>query len=61
MPDDKTNQGSQDDAKVDMNDQNEIRYSCEQFKCTESQLREAISVIGNSREKLKGYFADLSK
>ena len=46
MADDKSKQGGQDDARVDVNDPNEIAYIAEKFNVSLNEVRLAVQKAG---------------
>jgi len=46
MTDDKSNRGPVDAARVNVNQAHELRYWCEKFGCTPTELRLAVKAVG---------------
>ena len=46
MADDRSNRGPADRARVNVNEDYEVRYWCGKFGCTEAQLRAAVRAVG---------------
>ena len=46
MADDKTNRGSQDRARVNVNEDYEVQYWTGKFGCTREQLKAAVEKVG---------------
>lgn len=46
MADDLNNRGPQDRARVNVNEDHEVRYWCGKFGCTEDELRAAVDRVG---------------
>ncbi|MDQ6618507.1 MAG: DUF3606 domain-containing protein [Pseudomonadota bacterium] len=46
MADDKNKRGAADRDRVNVNEDYELRYWTEKFKCTEAQLRAAVKAVG---------------
>lgn len=55
MPDDLDNRGPQDRARINLNEEYEIRYWSKEFGVTEARLREAIAAVGVSSAKVREY------
>lgn len=47
MPDDLTNRGPQDRARVNVHEEWEVRYWCKHFGCTPDQLRAAVKAANS--------------
>ena len=52
MPDDPL----KDAKRVNVNEPHEVRYWCEEFYCTEEELRNAVSRAGVMVDKVRAYF-----
>ena len=48
MSDDLKNRGPQDRSRVNVNEPWEVRWWCNEFKCTEQELRNAVRTVGVS-------------
>lgn len=46
MSDDLKNRGPADRARVNVNEDWEVRWWCKEFGCTEAQLRAAVKAVG---------------
>jgi hypothetical protein len=46
MADDLRNRGPADRAQVNLHEEHEVRYWCDQFNCSEDELREAAQTVG---------------
>lgn len=57
MADDKTKQDGRDDSRIDANDSSEVAYAAKQFGVSAQQVRDAISAVGNSREKVRKHLS----
>jgi hypothetical protein len=53
MADDKSKRGSQDRARINLDQQHEIDYWTDKFGVTPEQLRDAIGKVGNSAEAVE--------
>jgi len=53
MSDDKSNRGSPDNRRIDVNDPNEIRHWTKSLGVTEEQLKEAVARVGTSAQKVR--------
>lgn len=53
MVDDLTNRGPADRSRVNVNEDWERRWWCNEFGCTEQQLRDAVAEVGVSAEKVR--------
>lgn len=55
MADDKSKTGWQDDVKISLTQDYEVRDWCKKLGCTEAQLRAAVKAVGNGAAKVKAY------
>jgi hypothetical protein len=55
MSDDLKNRGPQDRARVNVHEDWERRWWCEQYGVNEERLKEAVEKVGVSAEKVKEY------
>ncbi|HEV7801299.1 MAG TPA: DUF3606 domain-containing protein [Burkholderiales bacterium] len=55
MADDKTNRGQQKRARINVNEDDEVRYWKEELGVTEQRLRDAVKAAGTSAEKVKAW------
>lgn len=46
MADDLKNRGPQDRARINVNEDHEVRYWTEKYGCTAEQLRAAVKAVG---------------
>lgn len=46
MSDDTESRGPQDRSRINVDEPWEVRYWCQEFKCTERQLRSAVMRVG---------------
>jgi len=53
MSDNLKNRGPQDRSRVNLNQGHEVRYRAHEFDCTEEQLREAVSRVGRSADRVR--------
>lgn len=61
MADDKTNRGAQDRARVAGGEAYEVKHLAEKFGVTEQAVQDAISRVGNSREKVEAELREQQK
>lgn len=55
MVDDLSNRGPQDRARINVNEEHEVRYWTEALNVSEAQLRTAVAAVGGSVEAVKQY------
>jgi hypothetical protein len=55
MADDLKNRGPQDRARINVNEEHEVRYWTEKFGCTPEQLRAAVNVAGVMADSVENY------
>lgn len=53
MSDDLTNRGPQDRARVNVNEDHELRYWTKELGVSEQRLKEAVNAVGVSVEAVK--------
>jgi len=53
MSDDLKNRGAQDRARINVNEEHELRYWTKELSVTEAQLREAVKAVGVSVDAVK--------
>lgn len=53
MSDDLTNRGSQDRARINVNEDHELRYWTKELGVSEQQLKEAVKAVGVSVKAVK--------
>jgi len=61
MPDDARSREPADHSRVNTNDPAEVKYWRRQYGCTEQQLRQAVSAVGESPAKIRQYFKNKSR
>jgi hypothetical protein len=61
MADEFRNRRPADPERVSVAEAWEVRYWCKQFGCTERQLREAVSTVGDAGAKVRVYLKNKSK
>jgi Protein of unknown function (DUF3606) len=58
MADDLTQRGHGDDARViNTFDDQEVRYWCNEFGCTEDELFEAVNAAGTMSDRVRAHLA----
>ena len=55
MADDLSNRGPQDRARIDVNEDHEVRYWTAAYDVTEAELRLAVAAVGTSSEAVREY------
>lgn len=55
MSDDKTNRGSPDRDRIDMNDPDEVRNWTRSLGVTKDELQNAVEAVGNAAGKVYDY------
>jgi len=55
MGDDLKDRGAQDRSRINLEEDWEINYWTNELDCTESELREAVSKVGNSADSVRRY------
>lgn len=55
MADDLSNRGPQDAARINVNEQHELRYWTRTFGVTEARLRSAVAAAGTSADAVRKY------
>ncbi|MDM0049941.1 DUF3606 domain-containing protein [Variovorax sp. J22R115] len=53
MPDDTTNRGTQDRARINVNEDHEVRYWTQALGVSEAKLREAVAAVGVSADAVR--------
>jgi hypothetical protein len=53
MPDDKTKTRPQDAQRVNVHEQYEVNWWCDEFKCTPAELRQAVTNVGVMADKVR--------
>ena len=57
MADDKGNRGPADRARVNVNEDYEVRYWTHKFSCSEEHLRDAVRAVGASANAVERWIA----
>jgi hypothetical protein len=60
MSDDKSNKGPQDQQRISLDQDHELRYWTQALGCSEEQLREAVRAVGNTASKVRTYLAGVA-
>jgi Protein of unknown function (DUF3606) len=55
MRDDRSQRGSPDRDRIDINDEHEVRNWSQSLKVTPDQLREAVKKVGTSANQVRQY------
>lgn len=55
MPDDLTRKRPQDSRRINLDQEHEVRYWCDKFDCTEKELQDAVSRVGDSAAVVQRY------
>lgn len=55
MADDRSKRGPADAARVNVNEDYEVRYWCGKWGCTEPQLRAAVKAVGVMAKDVEAY------
>lgn len=58
MADDLKNRGAQDRARINVNEEHELRYWTKTLGCTEQELRDTIARVGVSTEAVRRELGD---
>ena len=53
MPDDKSDRGAQDRARINVNEDHEVRYWTQALGVSEEQLRKAVAAVGVSADAVR--------
>ncbi|TMH62713.1 MAG: DUF3606 domain-containing protein [Betaproteobacteria bacterium] len=53
MADDLSNRGPADRARIDVNQEHEVRYWTKKFGCTSTELRNAVQAVGVMADKVE--------
>jgi hypothetical protein len=61
MSDDGKNSRPADRSQVNLHDPSEVALRRKQYGCTEQQLRQAVSAVGVSEDKVRQYFRNMSR
>ena len=57
MPDDLTGSRPEHSQRITLDQDHEIRYWCKRFDCTEKELRDAVSLVGDSAATAQRYLS----
>jgi hypothetical protein len=60
MSEDLKNRGPADRSRINVNEPGEVKFRRKEFGCTEQQLRQAISAVGDSAAKVSQYLKSKS-
>lgn len=55
MSDDKTKRRPQDSSKINIHEDYEVRWWCDEFGCTKDQLTAAVKAVGVSAAAVRKY------
>jgi hypothetical protein len=55
MPDNKSDRRPQDSSRIALEQEHELRYWTQRLGCTEEELREAVSNVGNGANAVREY------
>lgn len=55
MSDDLNNRGQQDRARINLNEDHELRYWTEALGVSEARLRQAVQAVGVSADAVRAY------
>ena len=61
MPDDTTNRGAQDRARINVNEDHEIRYWTNALGVSEEKLRQAVAAVGVSADAVRQHLGKPQK
>ena len=53
MADDKTKVGAQDRARINVNEDYEVRHWCKSLGVTEDELRKAVAAVGDRADEVR--------
>jgi hypothetical protein len=53
MSDDKSNRGSPDNRRIDVNDPNEVRHWTKSLGVTAEQLKDTVARVGTSAQRVR--------
>jgi len=56
MTDDETQRGPADPARINVHDDDEVRYWAKKFGCTPAQLEHAVKTVGVMASEVEAYF-----
>lgn len=55
MPDNKDIRGPRDRARINVNEDYEVRYWCKALQCTKDELEKAVKSVGTSAQKVRDF------
>jgi hypothetical protein len=55
MSDDQIKRAHTDQTRINIREDNEVRYWCEKIGCTQAELLDAIAFVGVMSEDVEGY------
>ena len=55
MADDRSKSGPADRARINVNEDYELRYWTEKFKCTTTELKAAVAAVGVMADKVEAH------
>jgi hypothetical protein len=58
MADNPNLRGQQDRQRIDVNQEHELRYWTKELKCTETELRDAVRMVGVMVDRVKAHLQD---
>ena len=61
MSDDKSNRGSPDRDRIDMNDEDEVRNWTQSLGVSKDELQRAVQAAGNSADKVREWLGSRSR
>jgi len=61
MADNLKKTGPEDDSRVNVGQDHEVRYWCGKYGCTEAELREAVKAVGTSAAAVGEYLKKKKK
>ena len=61
MPDDPTNRSAQDRARINVNEDHEVRYWTQALEVSEEKLREAVAAVGVSADAVRQHLGKPQK
>lgn len=57
MPDDLDRRAPEDPKRINLNQDHEVEYWCDKFDCSEKELRNAVSKVGDSASTVQRYLS----
>lgn len=55
MSDDKTKRRPQDASRINIHQDYEVNWWCDELNCTKEQLKKAVEKVGTSAQKVREY------